>query len=535
MPAGDYAVTVTDAAGNTQSAQVSIPEPDELKAAATAAAPASTGNADGQASVSASGGKGPYSYRWDNGANGAQATGLAPGGHTATVTDANGCTATARVDISENILPLAVAVEQTAEIACFGGKGGALQVQPSGGKGPFQYQWSQAGLSGQSPTGLPAGDYAVTVTDVMGTAQSAAFSILQPQVLEAAAEVTAPASTHNSDGQATVSATGGSAPYTYRWDNGEAVANAMALAPGARSVTVTDARGCTATASVEVSENILPLAATIRETAEVRCFGESTAAIEVAVKGGKGPFQFQWSDSKISGESTTGLPAGEYVVTVTDAMGTAQTARITIRQPEALEASIVEKEPAFSDSSNDGKAIAKATGGNGNYTFQWDNGESGAKVEALSLGQHGLTVTDSKGCTATTTFEITERIMKELASGAVRSGQTIQMQKLQFEADSTNVTEENRPILDEIYVFLKDNPSIVVEIGGHTNNLPPPDYCDQLSTARARAVAEYLIQQGIDPERVFYKGYGKRQPLFSNGTEDGRRRNQRVEVKILRL
>ena len=125
--------------------------------------------------------------------------------------------------------------------------------------------------------------------------------------------------------------------------------------------------------------------------------------------------------------------------------------------------------------------------------------------------------------------------MKELASGAVRSGQTIQMQKLQFEADSTNITEDNRPILDEIYVFLKDNPSIVVEIGGHTNNLPPPEYCDQLSTDRARAVAEYLVQQGIDPDRVFYKGYGKRKPLFSNGTEDGRRRNQRVEIKILRL
>ena len=535
LTAGDYTVTVTDAAGNTQSAQASIAQPTELKATAAATAPASTGNADGQASASATGGNGSYSFKWDNGSSEAAATGLAPGAHTVTVTDAKGCTATASVDISENILPLAVAIEQTAEIACFGGKAGALQVQPTGGKGPFQYQWGQAGLTGPSPAGLTAGDYTVTVTDVMGTEQSAAFSILQPQALEARAEVTAPASTNNSDGQASVNATGGSAPYTYLWDNGETVSNAKALAPGTHSVTVTDARGCSAAANVEVPENILPLSAAIRQTSQVNCFGESNAALEVEVKGGKGPFQFQWNDSKISSKNATGLPAGEFVVTVTDAMGTAQTARITIRQPEALEASIVEKEPAFSDSSNDGKAIAKATGGNGNYTFQWDNGESGAKVEALSLGQHGLTVTDSKGCTATTTFEITERIMKELASGAVRSGQTIQMQKLQFEADSTNVTEENRPILDEIYVFLKDNPSIVVEIGGHTNNLPPPDYCDQLSTARARAVAEYLIQQGIDPERVFYKGYGKRQPLFSNGTEDGRRRNQRVEVKILRL
>ncbi len=125
--------------------------------------------------------------------------------------------------------------------------------------------------------------------------------------------------------------------------------------------------------------------------------------------------------------------------------------------------------------------------------------------------------------------------MKELTSGAVRSGQTIQMQKLQFDADSTKLRDDARPILDEIYVFLKENPSIAVEIGGHTNNLPPAEYCDMLSTARARAVAEYLVEKGIEPERVFYQGYGKRNPLFSNATEDGRRRNQRVEIKILRL
>jgi outer membrane protein OmpA-like peptidoglycan-associated protein len=109
------------------------------------------------------------------------------------------------------------------------------------------------------------------------------------------------------------------------------------------------------------------------------------------------------------------------------------------------------------------------------------------------------------------------------------------MQKLQFEADSSRIQESVKPLLNEIYLFLKDNPSIVVEIGGHTNNLPPDEYCDQLSTARARAVAEYMVAKGIPSDRVFYKGYGKRKPLFSNRTEDGRRRNQRVEIKILRL
>ena len=535
LSAGDYAVTVTDAAGNAKTAQVSIPQPNELKAAATATAPASTGNADGQAAATASGGNGGFAFKWDNGETAAQATQLAPGTRTVTVTDAKGCSATATVDISENILPLALAVQQTAEINCFGGSQAALQVQASGGKGPFKYQWSQDGVSGQAPAGLTAGDYTVTITDAMGTEQAASFSIPQPAVLEAEAEVISPASTNNSDGQATGRASGGTAPYSYKWGNGEEGAGAKALAPGIHTVTVVDNRGCTATASVEVSENILPLKAAIRQAVEINCFGEQNAAIQVEVKGGKGPYQYQWSDGAMSGGEAAGLAAGDYAVTVTDVTGAAQSARISIRQPEALTVRITDKEPAFSDASNDGKATAEAEGGNGGYSFRWDNGATGSRVENLPLGRHAVTVTDNKGCVASAAFETTERIMKELASGAVRSGQTIQMQKLQFEADSTNITEDNRPILDEIYVFLKDNPSIVVEIGGHTNNLPPPEYCDQLSTDRARAVAEYLVQQGIDPDRVFYKGYGKRKPLFSNGTEDGRRRNQRVEIKILRL
>jgi outer membrane protein OmpA-like peptidoglycan-associated protein len=109
------------------------------------------------------------------------------------------------------------------------------------------------------------------------------------------------------------------------------------------------------------------------------------------------------------------------------------------------------------------------------------------------------------------------------------------MQRLQFEADSTMYDPASVSILDELFDFLRDNPSVVVEIGGHTNNIPETEYCDWLSTERAKSVAEYLVGKGIDPGRVSYRGYGKRQPLFSNATEDGRRRNQRVEIKILRI
>ncbi len=115
----------------------------------------------------------------------------------------------------------------------------------------------------------------------------------------------------------------------------------------------------------------------------------------------------------------------------------------------------------------------------------------------------------------------------------LRPGITLPIDKLYFMADSSNFTPESVPALEDIYLFLKENPKVIIEIGGHTNGIPPHDYCDRLSTARARAVANYLITKGIEARRVKYKGYGKRKPIATNKTPEGRKKNQRVEITIL--
>ena len=126
-----------------------------------------------------------------------------------------------------------------------------------------------------------------------------------------------------------------------------------------------------------------------------------------------------------------------------------------------------------------------------------------------------------------------EKILSGLDRKKLKKGQTIRIDQLYFKADSASITEESYPVLEEIYEFLKLNPDVVVEIGGHTNGIPSQDYCDRLSTERAKAVSEYLSQQGIPKERLQYKGYGKRQPVETNKSSYGRKRNQRVEIKIL--
>ena len=117
----------------------------------------------------------------------------------------------------------------------------------------------------------------------------------------------------------------------------------------------------------------------------------------------------------------------------------------------------------------------------------------------------------------------------------IKVGQTISIEKLYFEADSSRIKKDCFPVLDELYQFMSSNADLTIEIGGHTNDIPPDEFCDRLSANRARAIAEYLIGKGIAEERVRYRGYGKRQPLFPNVNTDNRRRNQRVEIKILSI
>jgi outer membrane protein OmpA-like peptidoglycan-associated protein len=115
----------------------------------------------------------------------------------------------------------------------------------------------------------------------------------------------------------------------------------------------------------------------------------------------------------------------------------------------------------------------------------------------------------------------------------LEEGQLIRINRLYFDADATEIKKESFEDLSQIAYFLIDNPEVVVEIGGHTNDLPSDDYCLKLSTDRARSVTNYLIGKGVDEDRLTYKGYGKAKPVATNKTAVGRRMNQRVEIKIL--
>ena len=531
LPAGTYGLTVTDAESTEQTTRLQIEEPSALVPEAIALEPASTDGSDGQARVRVTGGSQPYTYRWDSGEEEATATRLAPGSHTVTVTDASGCTATAEVTITENILPLVVEAEQGSAISCAGDATASAVATIQGGKGPFTYTWS-TGATTKEVTGLSAGAYDVTVTDAEGTEQTARLQIEEPPALVLEATAVEPASTDGSDGQARVRVTGGSQPYTYRWDSGENEATATRLAPGTHVVTVTDASGCTATAEVTITENILPLELTLEVYEPISCYGAQDGALSTKVQGGKAPYSYDWGAASFT-DGPTGLAPGTYSLTVADATGQSASSTISLTQPDSLSIDLRAITPSTGGAKSDGKAEVAVVGGTPEYQIRWSSGETTPRANQLDIGNQGVTVTDANGCEVEKNFPVEERMISGLVADKVETGQTIQMEALRFDADSTNVNADMYPLLDELYQFLNANPNVEVEIGGHTNDIPPDYYCDELSTARAKSVADYLVRRGVSDTQVSYRGYGKRQPIASNDTPEGRAKNQRVEIKVL--
>jgi outer membrane protein OmpA-like peptidoglycan-associated protein len=127
------------------------------------------------------------------------------------------------------------------------------------------------------------------------------------------------------------------------------------------------------------------------------------------------------------------------------------------------------------------------------------------------------------------------KIMEELDRKNMKKGQIFKIKNLYFDTDKSELDTRSNIVLDEIFYFLRSNPDISIEIGGHTNGLCQEDFCDQLSEERAKVVAQYLVRKGISANRLEFKGYGKRQTIASDKTAFGRQKNQRVEIKITNI
>jgi gliding motility-associated-like protein len=404
LTAQAYTVTVTDANGCSITATTTVTQPTAL-AATTSFTQATCNMSNGSASVSVSGGVGPYTYSWaPSGGTAASATGLAANTYTVTYTDANGCTGTATATVPNAAAPTAT-ITATVNVSCFGGNNGSLTVSASGGTSPYTYAWAPTGGTATTASGLTAQSYTVTVTDVNGCTTTASATVTQPPVLTASASSSPVICFGGSTGSATVTATGGVSPYTYAWaPSGGTGSTATGLTAATYTATVTDANGCTTTATTTVTQ---PTAVTASASSSpVLCNGGSTGSATVTPAGGIGPYTYAWAPTGGTAATATGLTAQAYTVTVTDANGCSITATTTVTQPTALAATTSFTQSTCSAAN--GSASVSVSGGIGPYTYSWaPTGGTAATATGLTAQTYTVTYTDANSCSGTATVNVT--------------------------------------------------------------------------------------------------------------------------------
>lgn len=408
LVAGPYTITVRDSLNCNTTLILNLTEPAAIILSNNNQTNASCGACDGSATVGASGGAGSFGYLWTSGETTPTATALCAGNNTVTVTDANGCTATATFIIG-NASGFTASASIDQAIRCFGNCNGAVSVNAPAGGGSFTTLWN-TGATTDSINNLCAGNYTATVTDANGCFVIQSINLVAPDSLTALAATLQDVScVGNADGQATVTINGGTGPYTILWDNNETNATNTTLTAGLHAVTVTDARGCVATASTTIGSPT-PLNISIQNTTASNC-GTSgcDGTATVVVTGGQGSYTYLWNNGNTS-PTPNNLCPNFNGVTVTDGNGCTITASVLIPANSSLNLSLSNTTEPSCHRACDGDLTVVASGGNSNspYTFQWDdpNNQNTATASNLCAGTYRVTVTDIDGCTAAAAFTL---------------------------------------------------------------------------------------------------------------------------------
>ncbi|MBN4049729.1 SprB repeat-containing protein, partial [Bacteroidales bacterium AH-315-N07] len=397
LTANTYTVTITDQNGCKIADEIVVNQPNPI-VLTTGKADATCSDANGSASVTATGGTGTYTYNWITTGESTQAiNNLSPNTYEVTVTDANGCKQVASVSIT-NISGATAIMTDSTNVSINGGSDGSATASATGGTVPYSYSWTTTpGQTTATAVGLQVGSYCVTVRDANNCWSIACVDINEPEGLGIILSQTDVSCKNGSDGTAKVSATGGVGPYNYLWSpGGQTTASIAALQAGDYTVSVSDANGAGVKATITVSEpNLLTVTSTSQDAT---CNGICDGSIDITAAGGTLPYNYSWSNGSTL-EDQAGLCQGIYTVSVTDAKNCNVSLKDTINEPQLL-LTTATGDSVNCPGGNDGIATITSTGGTQPYTYSWSNGGITQTIINLAVGTYCGTVTDKNGCKA---------------------------------------------------------------------------------------------------------------------------------------
>lgn len=402
VSSGTHSVTVTDANGCTAAASALIAPYTPMTSSATTTSALCVGSSTGGVNLTVNNGWTPYSFAWSNGDTTEDLTNIVSGTYTVTITDAHACTITRTAIVSGPTLTLTINAT-ISDATCFGQNNGAISVAAINGTSPYSFNWG-GGISGNSRTTLVANTYNVTVTDNNGCSTSSALVVNQPSAMSWSNTVTNASCFGASDGEISLTITGGISPYAYNWSNGANTQTIIGLAAGAYIITATDNVGCSASTTINVAQPTAPTFST--SFTNVTCNGGNTGTINVSLSGGNGPFSYLWNDGATSANRTS-LTAGNYSLTTTDNNSCVYTNNFTLNQPAAISISSATTNVAC-NGGNTGTITTTVTGGTSPFSYNWGSGITTPNRTNLTAGTYTLTVTDNNTCTTTHTASIIE-------------------------------------------------------------------------------------------------------------------------------
>ena len=333
--AGTYILTVSDDLGCTKNLTVSLTQSTEIIINAVTTPIVCYGDNNATISVTLSGGNAPYQIQWSNLAVGLNQNNLAPDNYTISVTDNLGCQKSLTINIPSP--PVFSVNPIITNISCFGAHDGSIVLNFVGGIAPVNLIWSDGSPAGITRNNLGPGIYSVIITDAKPCTISRTFTILEPQILVLSAiTINALNCTDANSGAINLLVSGGTAPFTYLWNNGSITKDLINISAGNYSVIVTDSRGCTKTDVYSITRPN-PIVLTVNTTTITNCSSYTISQIFTAqATGGVAPIQFSWSSGTVSGinnQIMTTTQNGLIILNAIDAIGCSTTYTFNVLVP----------------------------------------------------------------------------------------------------------------------------------------------------------------------------------------------------------
>ncbi|MCH2233368.1 MAG: T9SS type A sorting domain-containing protein [Crocinitomicaceae bacterium] len=393
---GTYTCTITDAAGCSIDVLATVlNDAGDLSLFSSTVTDETCGDGSGAIDITIAGGTTPYSYAWAHGPTSEDLIGLSSGNYTVFVTDASGCSTSADFTLDNSGGDLAISSFTMSEENC-GDASGALDITFTGGESPYTFSWDN-GATTEDISGLEAGDYELTITDINGCSITQIFTVTENVGdLALVSAVVTDEACGDGAGAIDITFTGGDAPFVFDWDSGETTEDISGLSEGDYTLVITDAFGCEITTTETVVNISGGFDASFASVTDETC-GDAAGSIDVDVVGGTPPYTYSWSSGETT-EDLSGLSAGDYELTVTDAVGCVLTISTTVNNNTgtlALTGATVEDEDCADGT---GFIDITITGGATPYTYLWSTGAITEDISGLSEGTYTCVITDNAGC-----------------------------------------------------------------------------------------------------------------------------------------